>query len=76
MLAWDGITRQNLVEETWKLLKKEQLNVWTLHAEIEGTVYFPQFHEFVERAVYEGVRWVFLPDLARKLLERPPATSV
>lgn len=71
MLAWDGITRHNLVEETWKLLKKDQLNVWTIHAEFEGTVYFPQFHEFVERAAREGVEWVYLPKVAQTILKNP-----
>ena len=71
MLAWDGIDRHNLVDETWKLLKSDRLNVWTIHAEFEGNVYFPQFHEFVERAARESVAWVFLPDVARKLLENP-----
>ncbi len=79
MLAWDGISRQNLVGETWKLLKKDQLNVWTVHAEFEGTAYFPQFHEFIERAARENVEWVFLPDLARQLQknrERIPGAAI
>jgi undecaprenyl phosphate-alpha-L-ara4FN deformylase len=79
MLAWDSITPQNIVEETWKLLKKDTLNVWTLHAEFEGTAYFPQFHAFVENAAREGVRWVFLPERARELLarrERVPCDTI
>ena len=71
MLAWDGINRHNLVDETWKLLKSDRLNVWTIHAELEGTVYFPYFHEFIEKAIREGVSWVFLSEAARKILERP-----
>ena len=72
MFTWDGVTRQTIVDETWKLLKTDRLNVWTIHAEFEGTAYFPQFHEFVERASEENVEWVFLPDLrAEKLLEKP-----
>jgi undecaprenyl phosphate-alpha-L-ara4FN deformylase len=79
MLAWDGITRKNIVEETWKLLKKDALNVWTIHAEFEGTVYFPQFHEFVEEAAREGVQWIFLPERARELLanrEKVPCDTI
>jgi undecaprenyl phosphate-alpha-L-ara4FN deformylase len=71
MLTWDGLDRKNLVDETWKLLKPEAVNVWTIHAELEGTAYFPQFHDFVERVQRESVTWIFLPDLARKLSERP-----
>ena len=82
MLAWpepDGVTPQNIVQESWKLLNKEALNVWTIHAEFEGTAYFPQFHEFVEDAAREGVRWVFLPERARELLasrERVPCDTI
>ena len=71
MLVWEGIDRQNIVDETWKLLKADRLNVWTVHAELEGTAFFPQFHEFVERATREGVEWAFLPEVARKALEKP-----
>jgi len=71
MLAWGGIDRQNLVDEIWKLLSKDSLNVWTIHAEFEGTVYFPQFHQFMERAEQEGAEWVFLPKLARDTLDHP-----
>jgi peptidoglycan/xylan/chitin deacetylase (PgdA/CDA1 family) len=69
MLAWDGINRHTLVDETWKLLQNDRLNVWTIHAEFEGTSYFPQFHEMIERAAAEKVEWVFLPDVARTLLQ-------
>jgi peptidoglycan/xylan/chitin deacetylase (PgdA/CDA1 family) len=75
MLSWDGMTRHNLAEETWKLLKPDRLNVWTIHAEVEGTVYFPQFHEFVERAAREAATWVFLPDAARRLLGNSQALA-
>ncbi len=54
MLALDGVNRRNIVDETWKLLKSDRVNVWTVHAELEGTAYFPQFHEFIERAGREG----------------------
>jgi len=71
LLAGDGIGRHNLADETWKFLKPGRLNVWTIHAEVEGTAYFPQFCEFLERAAREEVTWAFLPDIARALLERP-----
>jgi undecaprenyl phosphate-alpha-L-ara4FN deformylase len=71
MLAWDGVTKHTLVDETWKRLKEDQLNVWTIHAEFEGTVYFPFFHEFVERAKSEKIEWVFLPAAARDILKDP-----
>ncbi len=75
MLAWEGVTRHNLVEETWKLLKPEGINVWTVHAEFEGAVYFPQFHELIERATMENVEWVFLPKFAKDILNRPESMA-
>jgi hypothetical protein len=53
--------------------------VWTIHAEFEGSAYFPQFHEFVEEAEREGDTWVFLPERARELLasrERVPCDTI
>jgi peptidoglycan/xylan/chitin deacetylase (PgdA/CDA1 family) len=70
MLAWDQVRPDNIMGKTWLLLHGEGTNVWTIHAEVEGGLYFPQFQEFVKRAVTEDVRWVFLPDWARELLER------
>jgi undecaprenyl phosphate-alpha-L-ara4FN deformylase len=71
MLAWDGMKPEALAVETLKRLDPNRLNVWTLHAEIEGTVFFPRFHEFVEDAEREGVEWVFLPRYAKELLSHP-----
>jgi peptidoglycan/xylan/chitin deacetylase (PgdA/CDA1 family) len=71
MLTWDGVDRRNIADETRKLLKSDRVNVWTVHSELEGTAYFPQFHEFVERVGREGVTWIFLPNHARTLLESP-----
>ena len=68
MLAWDGMTPDALVPETVKRLDKHRLNVLTVHAEVEGSVYFPRFHQLIEEAPDEGVEWVFLPQVARELL--------
>jgi undecaprenyl phosphate-alpha-L-ara4FN deformylase len=71
MLTWDGIDRNNLVEETLKRLRSDRLNVWTIHAEFEGAAYYSSFREAVEQLVPGGVEWVFLPDLARDLRANP-----
>ena len=73
MLAWPGLRRPALAEETWKQLKPQQLNVWTLHAEFEGSDYFPQWREFMDKAQAEGVTWVFLPEVAKDLMSRRDA---
>jgi peptidoglycan/xylan/chitin deacetylase (PgdA/CDA1 family) len=79
MLAWDGMKPEKLAPETMKRLDPNRLNVWTIHAEFEGAVYFPRFHEFVEDAQRESVKWVFLPDYAKTLLansERVPCDTM
>jgi undecaprenyl phosphate-alpha-L-ara4FN deformylase len=68
MLAWDGVTRDMLIDRTWQQLDSQRLNVWTIHAEFEGGAYFPQFHEFVDRAQAEGAEWVSLPQFAKEIL--------
>jgi len=67
----DGVTPENLVERTLKEFKSDTINVWTVHAEFEGNVYFSHFKSLIERASAEGVEWQFLPDLARHLLQAP-----
>jgi undecaprenyl phosphate-alpha-L-ara4FN deformylase len=71
MLAWDGVTADTLVNRTRALLKADRLNVWTVHAEVEGGVYFSQFKEFIMSLKGDTVDMVFLPDVARSLLRSP-----
>src|SRR5204863_6032301 len=40
MLAWDDVTPETLVKKTWGLMRPDVLNVWTIHAEVEGGRYF------------------------------------
>src|SRR4029077_3928673 len=71
MLAWDGVNVENLVQKTQNELKADALNVWTIHAEVEGGLYFSRFKELIMRLKGEKVDWVFLPNLARELLKAP-----
>lgn len=71
MLAWDGITLENLADRTWTLLQPQGVNVWTIHAEVEGGVYFPQFERFIDRVISEKIEWIFLPHFARELRQQP-----
>lgn len=68
MLVWDDVTETNLADKTWALLCSDAVNVWTIHAEVEGGIYFPQFREIIERGIREGVQWVFLREWAKDLL--------
>jgi undecaprenyl phosphate-alpha-L-ara4FN deformylase len=71
MLAWDDLTPNTLVEKTHALLRSNALNVWTVHAELEGGLYFSQFKEFIMRLKGENMNWSFLPDVAHDLLKTP-----
>jgi undecaprenyl phosphate-alpha-L-ara4FN deformylase len=68
MLAWDRMTAEQLGDETWKQLDQNRLNVWTLHAEVEGQKHFPLFEAFIKRLQAKDVEWVFLPDFAKMVL--------
>ncbi len=74
MLAWDGVTPETLVSKTRALLRDDALNVWTLHAEVEGGPYFSRFKEFIMLLRGENVTWTFLPDAAREQLQSPHST--
>jgi undecaprenyl phosphate-alpha-L-ara4FN deformylase len=71
MLAWDAVDRSRLVEETWARLRADRVNVWTIHAEVEGGIYFPEFQKFIARCTAGDVAWVVLADWAKKLLQLP-----
>ena len=79
MLAWDSLRPQDLVDRTWSLLKGDRLNVWTIHAELEGTAYFSYFQSLIERAQQAGVNWIFLHAHAlaiQKDFDHVPASSI
>jgi len=71
MLAWPGVTAEQLVDRTLALLRPDALNVWTIHAEVEGSLYFSRFKEFIMRLQGGNMNWVFLPDFARELRRTP-----
>jgi len=80
MLAWDGVTADSLPDRTWSLLSGDRLNVWTIHAEFEGTAYFPQFKAFIDRAQREEkIHWVSLRAHAQAIekdFEHVPARTI
>jgi hypothetical protein len=58
------------------LLDPGRLNVFTLHAEIEGMGRRPVFREFMAACRKSGVEFVRLDDAARELLANRAAISV
>ncbi len=58
------------------LLRAEHLNVFTLHAEIEGMGKRQLFRSVLRAFVAHGARFVRLEDLAREILKTPAAIPV
>ena len=59
-----------IVEHYLALLKPGQLNVLTVHAEIEGMQKRALFREFLLRSRAAGVGFVVLRDVAQSLLQQ------
>lgn len=74
--TWDELLTRNdiwarLAEHFFGLLRQDQVNVWTLHAEIEGGRLFSEFESFINLCQNRGVAWVFLPAWAQALRSDP-----
>lgn len=59
---------EKIVPHYLSLLKSEQPNILTIHAEIEGMMKLPLFRELLTALVNQGVQLVRMDDLARDLL--------
>lgn len=64
----NGISDENYNDYLLSLVKPDQLNVLTVHAEVEGAARAALFEAFVERAKAKGVEFVRLRDV----LDRTP----
>ena len=60
-----------LAAHYFSLLRRNAVNVMTLHAEIEGMAKYAWFREFLTRAVSMRVQFVTLADVARAALAAP-----
>ncbi len=65
-----------IVPHYLSLLREDQPNVLTIHAEIEGMGRRDLFRALLRACVLHNVRFIRLDDLARELLARPEALSV
>lgn len=61
-LGRDGVTNENYNDHMLKLLKEDQLNVLTIHAEAEGNVCKDMFDEYVRKAKDMGYEFIMLKD--------------
>lgn len=60
-----------LISHYLSLLREDRVNVFTIHAELEGMACRRFFQAFVQAAQAQGVQFVRLDDYARELLQRP-----
>lgn len=72
MLGWGGVWPENVAAKLVGLVQPGRLNVFTLHAEVEGRALAPAFDEFLGRLKDGGVSFPRLVDAARQELDGPP----
>lgn len=66
ILGRDGVTPENAGRRLARLVRPGELNVFTLHAEVEGRALLPAFGEFCRILRRRGVRFLRLVDAARE----------
>lgn len=75
VIGRDGVSDDNYNEHLLALLRRDRLNVLTIHAEVEGIVCLPMFEQFVEKVLSAGHGFVPLRDLLGGV-ESLPAASI
>ena len=73
VIGQGGITRENYNAFLLRQLRPGELNVLTIHAEVEGLSCQPLFAEFLEEAGRQGARFLALGDLLPDSAEIPSA---
>ncbi|MBR7105298.1 MAG: 4-deoxy-4-formamido-L-arabinose-phosphoundecaprenol deformylase [Lentisphaeria bacterium] len=72
VLGRDGVTDSNYNDYQLSLLKEDELNVLTIHAEAEGGRCAPMFDAYLKAATEKGYRIVTLGSVAEELSETAP----
>lgn len=68
LLGWGGVWPENVAEKLAGMIRADRLNVFTLHAEVEGRALAPAFEQFLQRLKDQGVRFLRLVDAAGETL--------
>jgi len=69
------IGRENRPNDALLSLLKEDLNVHTIHAEVEGRPYLSMFEEFLKEIRRRGLATVLLRDVATRFVSRAGSTT-
>jgi len=76
IIGHDGITVENYNDHMLALIKPDQLNILTIHAEVEGIVCATMFDEFLTKAKAKNIRFVPMGDLLPEDISTLPVDSV
>jgi len=63
LIGVSGISEANYNDYLLKLIRPKELNVLTIHAEVEGIVCFDLFHDFLLKGIEQGIKFVPLIEL-------------
>jgi undecaprenyl phosphate-alpha-L-ara4FN deformylase len=76
VLCRPEVTEQGAAGMLAGMVRPGRINVFTLHAEVEGRRYRPVLEEFCRRLQEAGVRFLTLVEAARAEAEHAPAEAV
>lgn len=76
VIGRNGITDSNYNDYMISLLDPANLNVLTIHAEVEGIAYLEMFEEFVRKACIKGFSFVPLKVMLEEYPQSNPTTIV
>ncbi|MCG9662087.1 putative 4-deoxy-4-formamido-L-arabinose-phosphoundecaprenol deformylase ArnD [Vibrio mediterranei] len=63
LVGQDGVDNSNYNDAILKLIKRDGLNVYTIHAEVEGIVCAEMFEDLIVRAKQQNIEFVPMIDL-------------
>lgn len=76
LVGQDGVDNSNYNDAILKLIKRDALNVYTIHAEVEGIVCADMFEELIVRAKQQNIEFVPMIDLLQEAETPLPKDSI
>ncbi|MGF1748857.1 MULTISPECIES: 4-deoxy-4-formamido-L-arabinose-phosphoundecaprenol deformylase [Vibrio] len=76
LVGQDGVDNSNYNDAILKLIKRDGLNVYTIHAEVEGIVCAEMFEELIVRAKQQNIEFVPMIDLLNDAVDPLPHDSI
>ena len=76
LIGENGVTDENYNEHILNLIKPDGLNVYTIHAEVEGIQYASTFEQLIQEAASRNIQFVPLGDLLPSVTTDLPTCSI